>query len=73
LSDGALEDGLARYDEQRRTFGRWLVARGRHIGATLMTRADDDAQRRRQIDTVMHEYGAAGVVDDEAITARDVS
>jgi 2-polyprenyl-6-methoxyphenol hydroxylase-like FAD-dependent oxidoreductase len=73
LSDGALEDALARYDEQRRTFGRRLVARGRHIGATLMTRADDDAQRRRQIDTVMREYGAAGVVDDEAITARDVS
>jgi len=73
LNDGALEDALARYDEQRRTFGQWLVERGRHIGATLMAHADDDAQRQCQIDTVMREYGAAGVVDDVAITARDVS
>jgi hypothetical protein len=37
-----------------------------------MAHADNDEQRRRQIDTVMREYGAAGVVDSEAITTRDV-
>jgi 2-polyprenyl-6-methoxyphenol hydroxylase-like FAD-dependent oxidoreductase len=74
LSDaGDLESALARYDERRRRFGQWLVARGRRVGATLMAPADDGEERRRQADVVMREYGAAGVVDDEAINARDVS
>jgi hypothetical protein len=38
-----------------------------------MAPADDGEERRRQADVVMREYGAAGVVDDEAINARDVS
>jgi 2-polyprenyl-6-methoxyphenol hydroxylase-like FAD-dependent oxidoreductase len=74
LSDADdLESALARYDEQRKRFGQWLVARGRHIGATLMARADGGEERASQVEMVMREYGAAGVVDDEAITARDVS
>ena len=58
---------LARYERQRRPFGAWLVARGRHIGGTFAAR---DGEPRRRIETLMREYGAAGVVDNQPISAR---
>jgi 2-polyprenyl-6-methoxyphenol hydroxylase-like FAD-dependent oxidoreductase len=69
---GDLHDALVDYEDKRSKFGRWLVERGRHIGAQLVAQpADDASARRRHIDRIMREYGAAGVVADEAITARD--
>jgi hypothetical protein len=53
---------------------RWLVARGRHIGDRLATplvpNEDLESSRRQRMEIVMREYGAAGVVGDEVITAR---
>ena len=43
----------------RQPYGAWLVERGRHIGATIAAR---DAEPSLRIDTVMREYGAAGLV-----------
>ena len=67
------EAALARYDHDRRQFGQWLVARGRHIGAQLAAHfaagRADGATTRDRIDTIMREYGAAGRVAGEAITA----
>jgi 2-polyprenyl-6-methoxyphenol hydroxylase-like FAD-dependent oxidoreductase len=65
---------LARYEHARRPFGQWLVARGRHIGAHLEAqlewRGDHCDALKERIRTIMREYGAAGIVADEAITAR---
>ena len=58
---------LQRYDRERRPFGSWLVERGRHIGASIMA---TDAGQRQRIETIMREYGAAGMVRDQPITAR---
>jgi 2-polyprenyl-6-methoxyphenol hydroxylase-like FAD-dependent oxidoreductase len=67
-----LHDALADYEDKRSKFGRWLVERGRHIGAQLVAQpAGDASARRRHIDRIMREYGTAGAVADEAITARD--
>jgi len=67
------EAALARYDHDRRQFGQWLVARGRHIGAQLAAHfaagRADGATTRDRIDTIMREYGAAGRVAGEAIAA----
>ncbi len=62
-------DALAGYDRERGMFGRWLVARGRHIAAYFET-GHEDPQRR--IETLMREYGAAGVIADEPITVRQL-
>lgn len=62
-----LPSGLAAYDAERRPYGRWLVERGRHIGATAMAR---DLPFQQRIETLMREYGAAGVVRDQPIAAR---
>lgn len=62
-----LTSGLAAYDAERRPYGQWLVERGRHIGATVMAR---DLPPRQRIETLMREYGAAGVVCDRPIAAR---
>jgi 2-polyprenyl-6-methoxyphenol hydroxylase-like FAD-dependent oxidoreductase len=62
---------LARYQQERVRFGDWLVARGRHIGgeieAHFAARGEPSGER---IATIMREYGAAGIVADEPITAR---
>jgi len=67
------EAALARYDHDRRQFGQWLVARGRHVGAQLAAHfaagRADGATTRHRIDTIMREYGAAGRVAGEGITA----
>jgi len=49
-----------------REFGSWLVARGRRIGSYF---AATDVAPRQRIETLMREYGAAGVVDNEPIAA----
>jgi hypothetical protein len=58
---------LSRYDRVRGEYGRWLVARGRHIGGDFEARGGDPAERIR---TVLREYGAAGLVRDQPIAAR---
>jgi 2-polyprenyl-6-methoxyphenol hydroxylase-like FAD-dependent oxidoreductase len=73
---GDLDTALARYEREQQDFGRWLVARGRHIGAYLEPRCaapPGEAERRRRIETVMREYGAAGMVGSETITARGLA
>jgi 2-polyprenyl-6-methoxyphenol hydroxylase-like FAD-dependent oxidoreductase len=64
---GDVEPALARYDSERRPFGAWLVARGRHIGGYFEARTGEP---RPRIETVMREYGAAGLVRDQPISAR---
>ena len=72
-----LHDALADYEDKRSKFGRRLVERGRHIGTRLAAQPEGDGSAgarhvaRMKIDRIMREYGAAGVVADEAITARD--
>jgi 2-polyprenyl-6-methoxyphenol hydroxylase-like FAD-dependent oxidoreductase len=61
-----VEAALANYDRHRRLFGTWLVARGRHIGAAIIERG---APTPTRADTLMREYGAAGVVEGETISA----
>jgi 2-polyprenyl-6-methoxyphenol hydroxylase-like FAD-dependent oxidoreductase len=65
-ADDDVEAALANYDRYRRPFGTWLVARGRHIGAAITERG---APMPTRPDTLMREYGAAGVVEGETISA----
>jgi 2-polyprenyl-6-methoxyphenol hydroxylase-like FAD-dependent oxidoreductase len=65
-ADDHVEAALANYDRKRRPFGTWLVARGRHIGAAIGERG---APTPTRADTLMREYGAAGVVEGEMISA----
>jgi 2-polyprenyl-6-methoxyphenol hydroxylase-like FAD-dependent oxidoreductase len=64
---GDVETALSRYNADRQPYGAWLVERGRHIGAAITAR---DAQPEQRIRTIMREYGAAGLVRDEAMVAR---
>jgi 2-polyprenyl-6-methoxyphenol hydroxylase-like FAD-dependent oxidoreductase len=64
---GDIKAALQRYNDDRRPYGAWLVERGRHIGAAITTR---DAEPRLRIETIMREYGTAGLVRDQAIAAR---
>ena len=64
---GDVAAALARYDGERQPYGAALVTRGRHIGAYFAGRGGD---RRQRIETLMREYGAAGLVHDQAIRAR---
>jgi len=69
LSAGAgdVPASLERYNGERQPYGASLVARGRHIGAYFTARHDDP---RHRIETLMREYGAAGLVSDKPIAAR---
>jgi 2-polyprenyl-6-methoxyphenol hydroxylase-like FAD-dependent oxidoreductase len=64
-SGGDLAAALARYDRERRRFGSLVVARGRRLGTYL------NAQRRPPggLQTILREWGAAGVIDGEPISA----
>ncbi len=64
-SGGDLAAALARYDRERRQVGSLLVERGRRLGAYL------DARRRPPggLQTILREWGAAGVIDGEPISA----
>jgi len=67
ITNGGIDAGLSRYDAERCRFGRWLVDRGRHIGRAIATR---DGNPRQRIETLMQEYGAAGMVNETPITER---
>jgi 2-polyprenyl-6-methoxyphenol hydroxylase-like FAD-dependent oxidoreductase len=69
LSAGAADVGAAlqRYNAGRQPYGAWLVQRGRHIGATIAARNMEPNER---VETIMREYGAAGLVRDQPIAAR---
>jgi 2-polyprenyl-6-methoxyphenol hydroxylase-like FAD-dependent oxidoreductase len=58
---------LDHYNRERQPYGAWLVERGRHIGNCLTEHHADPAQR---IETIMREYGSAGVVHAQPIVAR---
>ena len=62
-SGGNIEVALVRYDQERRRFGSLVVARGRRLGAYL------DAWRRPSggLQTILREWGAAGMIDGEPI------
>jgi 2-polyprenyl-6-methoxyphenol hydroxylase-like FAD-dependent oxidoreductase len=64
-SGGDLAAALARYDRERRQVGSLLVERGRRLGAYL------DARRRPPggLQTILREWGAAGMIDGEPISA----
>jgi 2-polyprenyl-6-methoxyphenol hydroxylase-like FAD-dependent oxidoreductase len=64
---GDMEAALRRYNDDRQPYGAWLVERGRHIGAAITARGAEPQQR---MTTIMQEYGAAGLVRDQAIAAR---
>ena len=63
-----VDAALARYDGERRRFGRWLVARGRHLGRYLEAQLKPHRERavaehERHPEIVMREFGGAGVID----------
>jgi len=62
---GTVAAALPRYEEERRQFGSLVVERGRRLGAYI------DAQRRPLggLQTMLREWGAAGVIDGETIGA----
>jgi 2-polyprenyl-6-methoxyphenol hydroxylase-like FAD-dependent oxidoreductase len=69
-----IDNALARYQHERHQVGRDLVARGRHIGAQLeahfATGTESNARvRAKRVETIMHEYGAAGRVSVQGTTA----
>ena len=64
---GDVAAALERYDHERQPYGAALVTRGRHIGAYFAERGGDQRQR---VETLMREYGAAGLVHDQPISAR---
>ncbi len=66
-ASGDTDAALTRYDNERRRFGSWLVERGRHIGGYFQAR---DTEPQARIERLMREYGAAGLVGGEAITAQ---
>lgn len=64
---GGVPEALQRYNAERQPYGASLVARGRHIGATISAR---DIEPRLRAETLMREYGSAGLVRDQPIAAR---
>jgi 2-polyprenyl-6-methoxyphenol hydroxylase-like FAD-dependent oxidoreductase len=56
-TDRDLDSALARYDRERRRFGHWLVARGRHLAAHVT------ASHGRAPDLILREFGGAGVIE----------
>jgi 2-polyprenyl-6-methoxyphenol hydroxylase-like FAD-dependent oxidoreductase len=66
-ADGDTVAALQRYNDDRQPYGAWLAERGRHIGAAIMAR---DIEPQLRIEILMHEYGSAGLVRDQAIAAR---
>jgi 2-polyprenyl-6-methoxyphenol hydroxylase-like FAD-dependent oxidoreductase len=64
-SGGDVAVALARYDRERRRFGARVVARGRHLGAYI----DERRRPLGGLQAILHEWGAAGVIDGEPISA----
>jgi 2-polyprenyl-6-methoxyphenol hydroxylase-like FAD-dependent oxidoreductase len=67
-----LEPALARYDTERRQFGRSLVARARHLGAYLEAHQTQSKEERRQThltrdpESFMRDYGAEDIIRNNA-------
>jgi 2-polyprenyl-6-methoxyphenol hydroxylase-like FAD-dependent oxidoreductase len=59
-AEESIHTALGRYEEERASAGRRLVARGRYLGAFLEGRGTDPT---RTPETIVREYGAAGVID----------
>jgi 2-polyprenyl-6-methoxyphenol hydroxylase-like FAD-dependent oxidoreductase len=66
-SDNDIGAALLRYDAERQPYGAWLVERGRHIGGHFVNCAGDP---KRRIETLMREYGSAGIVQGQPIASR---
>ena len=70
VETGDVDAALVRYRQERERFGRGLVARGRHLGAYIRraeAQRNDPASaagNNGRIRVLLHEYGAAGVIDD---------
>ncbi len=65
---GDLDAALRQYDVERRRFGKWLVARGRYLGAYLSAQQKPADQRsaaelHREPEIFMREFGGAGVIE----------
>jgi len=63
-----IDAALKHYDRKRRQFGTWLVARGRYLGRYLEAQLKPHGERNgaelaRPPETVMREFGGAGVID----------
>ena len=77
--EGDLNAALVRYDRERRMFGRWVVNRGRRLGAYLeLGRAPQSFERdeRQRAERVMREHIATTVAIHDltvGITAKSVS
>ena len=69
LAGSDVPAALEQYNRERQPYGAALVARDRHIGAYFAAREGDP---RRRSETLMREYGAAGLVRDRPIEARAV-
>jgi 2-polyprenyl-6-methoxyphenol hydroxylase-like FAD-dependent oxidoreductase len=61
---------LADYERERKKAGSWLVARGRHLGSRLEDRTLQPEESRPLIEAYLGEYGPAGVVEGERISAH---
>ena len=59
-AEANIDKALGRYAQERAPAGRRLVARGRYLGAFLEGHGTDPA---RTPETIVREYGAAGVID----------
>jgi 2-polyprenyl-6-methoxyphenol hydroxylase-like FAD-dependent oxidoreductase len=59
-TEATIAMALGRYEQERAPAGRRLVARGRYLGAFLEGR---DADPARTPETIVRQYGAAGVID----------
>jgi 2-polyprenyl-6-methoxyphenol hydroxylase-like FAD-dependent oxidoreductase len=70
-----LNSAVARYDQERRAFGTWLVARGRYLGSQLVpdARPGDRSKPKRSAEILMREIGSAGVVDGYSVNHPDMS
>jgi len=70
--EGDIDAALAHYAKERGRFGQGLVARGRHLGAWIHPQGRGNAipggDRADRIATLLHEYGAAGVIGGAAVT-----
>ena len=63
-AEKTIDEALGRYERERAPAGRRLVARGRYLGAFLEGR---DADPMRTPETIIREYGAAGVIQKPGV------
>ena len=77
--EGDLNAALVRYDRERRMFGRWVVNRGRQLGAYLELGPPSqpfERDERQRVERVMREHIATTVAIHDMtvdITAKSVS